>query len=102
MPAIDLELAIHDYKINSDGILIWFFKCRAIDDRFRIKDGDVREITRTQQAPLLQSHILCRQSGHLMYGKLQRHQLLIAHIAAKDARVRPPRSEEHTSELQSH
>src|SRR5882724_269410 len=66
LAAINFDLAVDDYKVDPQRILIRIFKGRAIDYGLRIKDGDVRKVAFTNQTALLQTQIAGGQARHLM------------------------------------
>ena len=84
------ELAVNDYVIDPDWILIRRFERRPVNYCPGIKDSDVSEITFTKQTTVLQANIRRGQSGHLVNREFQGHQMLVADVAAKDARIGTP------------
>ena len=73
LSVIDFDLAVDDYEIDADRILIWLFKGRAIDHRLRIEDRNVCKVAFANQSSLFQTHIRRRQAGHLVNREFQRH-----------------------------
>src|SRR5260370_12461405 len=60
LAAIDFDLSVDDYIVNPNWILIWVLESRAIDDRPRVKNRDVPEITSAKLATLMQTYICGR------------------------------------------
>src|SRR5947199_7474599 len=52
--------AINKYVLHANRVLMWFLKGRAIGNRCRIEDDDIREHSFLEESAMIQSEIGCR------------------------------------------
>src|SRR6058998_4211210 len=83
---LQYHLPVHDHVLDADGGLVRLLERRAIDHRRRIEDGDVGVRARLDEPAIRQSHALRRERRHLAHRELEREQLQLARVVAKNAR----------------
>src|SRR5213596_2042883 len=83
---LQYRLSVDQHVLDADRRLMRLLERSAVDDRRWIEDGDVRKHARTHQATIGEAHALRRERRHLAHGELERKELLVARIVAKDPR----------------
>src|SRR2546429_1902943 len=78
------DLPVHQHVFDPHRRLVRLLKRRAVDHRRRIEDRDVRVHTRTHQAAVDEADALRRERRHLPHREFERHEFLVAHVAAQD------------------
>src|SRR5262249_33926326 len=61
----------------------------TVGNRDRVKEHDVGETARMQEAAVVQAEALCHSAAHLADRLFQRQHALLADVLAQDARVGP-------------
>ena len=77
--------AVDEYVFDSRRSSIGIIKGGNVVYGLRVKDGDVCEVIRPEQAAVFQLHALRRQGGKFADGIFQRQHMFLAHVFAKDA-----------------
>src|SRR2546425_11222973 len=82
---LEHHFSIHQHVLNADRCLMWLLKRRAVDHARRIEDRDVRVHARTHEAAVDEADALRCERRHLPHREFERHEFLVAHVAAQDA-----------------
>ena len=84
--------AVDDDGVDSHRILVRLLERRGVGDGFRVEDHDIGEVAFDEPSPIGNLHLRRRQTGHLPNRFRQRERLLLANVAAKNARERAVRA----------
>src|SRR6266550_8220251 len=86
LPFPQNHLPIHQNVLDADRSLMRLLERRAVDHGRRIEHCDVGEHPGLQEPAIGEAHALRRERRHLAHGELERKELLVARIVAKDPR----------------
>src|SRR5712664_4686105 len=89
---LEHDFSIHQHVLDAEGGLMRLLKGRAVDHRRWIEDRDIGVHARTHEAAVDEADALRRERRHLPHRELERHELLVAHVAAQDAGKRAVRA----------
>lgn len=78
--------AVDEYVPHPDRILMRFLEGCAIANGGGIEDDDIRMIAGLQRPPVFDAEVGGGQGGEPMDGLIERNQLLVANISAKQTR----------------
>src|SRR6266699_4124340 len=86
LAVVVFDLPIDDREVDAFRQLIRFDKGGVVDDRCRIKDGNVREVAGLQEAAAFEVLALRRKRGDLAKGRFEGHKVPVANVVSQKTR----------------